>query len=78
VRAVIGISPLLPSRLTLHPFQGREGEEELLDAGLALEGDDDLIVGAGGLAGDDDAFTELGVADVVARSERLGGGGGLP
>ncbi len=65
-------SPLL----TLHLLQGRKGEEQLLDAGLALEGDDDLIVGAGGVTGDDDPLSELGVADVVSRSERLGGGGG--
>ncbi len=61
--------------LGLDLLQGREGEEQLLDAGFALEGDDDLIVGAGGLAGDDDAIAEFGVADVVAGGERLGGDG---
>ena len=52
-----------------HFLQRGEAEEELLDAGFALEGYDYLVVGAGGFAGDDDAFAELGVADVVAGGE---------
>src|SRR3990170_6589290 len=58
-----------PAASRLGPLQGGEGEEQLLDAGLALEGDDDLIVGAGALAGDDDPLAELRVADVVAGGE---------
>ena len=64
-------------RSGVHTLQRGEGEEQLLDAGLALKGDDDLVVGAGGLAGDDDPLTELGVADVIAGSEGLGRGSGL-
>src|SRR3990170_8609483 len=62
-----------PAASRLGPLQGGEGEEQLLDAGLALEGDDDLVVGAGGIAGDNDALAELRVADVVAGGEGFGG-----
>src|SRR3972149_11259849 len=62
-----------PAASRLGPLQGGEGEEQLLDAGLALEGDDHLVVGAGGLAGDDDPLPELRVADVVAGGEGIRG-----
>ncbi len=71
-------APQSQVRSGIHPLQVSEGEEQLLDACLALEGDDDLIVGAGGLAGDDDPLPELGVADVVTGSERLDWGSDLP
>src|SRR3972149_2448351 len=63
-----------PAASHLRPLQRGEGEEQLLDAGLALEGDDDLIAGAGGLAGDDDPLPETGVTHVVAGREDFGGG----
>src|SRR3990170_237773 len=62
-----------PAASPLRPLQGGEGEQQLLDASLALEGDDHLVVGAGGLAGDDDPLTETGVAHVVAGGEDFGG-----
>src|SRR3990172_9217184 len=65
-----------PAASRLRAFQRREGKQQFLDAGLALEGDHDLVVGPGGLAGDDDPLAELRVADVVAGGERLGGGRG--
>src|SRR3989337_2125356 len=61
-----------PAASRLRPLQRGEGEQQLLDAGLALEGDDDLVVGPGGLAGDDDPLAETGVTDVVAGGEHLG------
>src|SRR3972149_4491638 len=67
-----------PAASRLRPLQRREGEEQLLDAGLALESDDDLVIGAGGLAGDDDPLAELRVADVVAGGEGFGGCHTLP
>src|SRR5437870_8908492 len=64
-------SPYGSDHAGLNAFERREGEEELLDAGLALEGDDDLVVGAGGLAGDDDAFSEFWMAHVISGGEGL-------
>src|SRR3990172_4636055 len=63
-----------PAASRLRALQRGEGEQQLLDAGLALEGDDHLVVGPGGLAGDDDPLAELRVADVVAGGEDLRGG----
>src|SRR3972149_8342057 len=60
-----------PAASRLGPLQGGEGEEQLLDAGLALKGDPHLVRGAGGLAGDDDPLAETGVTDVVAGGEDL-------
>ena len=73
--AASGDSSILPG---VHPLQGGEGEEELLDASLALEGNDNLVVEPGGLAGDDDALAELGVADVIAGGEGLSRSRPLP
>src|SRR3990172_2417160 len=58
-----------PAASRLRPLQRGEGEQQLLDARLALEGDNDLVVGAGGLAGNDDPPSELRMAHVVAGGE---------
>ena len=73
MRSSTGAACCAPS--CVHALQRGEGEQHLLDAGLAPEGDDHLVVGGGGLAGNDDPFAELGVADVVAGGERLGATG---